>query len=121
MARKALLGGLATVVAVATMLVPVTPAQATPTPVPVALAFTTTADHVHVRDLPIATRSAILATLGPAGTWVVLTCYSQGQSVFGDQIWYHAVAPVAGYVAGFYLNSGADPAAGVARCPAVPL
>ena len=36
--------------------------------------------------------------------------------VFGDSIWYHIVKPARGFVAGFYLDTGHDPAAGIRPC-----
>jgi hypothetical protein len=43
-------------------------------------------------------------------------CYTHGRAVAGDSTWYHLAAPHAGYVAGYYLNTGRDPAAGIPRC-----
>jgi hypothetical protein len=45
-----------------------------------------------------------------------VNCYAIGGSVFGDSVWYHLVAPHHGFVAGFYLGTGRDPAAGIRRC-----
>jgi hypothetical protein len=54
--------------------------------------------------------------LGRAGSPVVVTCWVRGQSVKGDNVWYRTVAPLRGYVAGAYLNTGRDPARGVPHC-----
>jgi hypothetical protein len=70
---------------------------------------------LRVRSAP-STSAAIVGGLGGVGTRVSVDCYAVGASVFGDQAWYHIVAPVTGYVAGFYLNTGRDPAPGVPRC-----
>jgi hypothetical protein len=62
------------------------------------------------------TSAAVVAVLGAVGTRVAVNCYTLGTSVSGDSVWYHLVAPYTGYVAGFYVNTGRDPAAGVPRC-----
>ena len=78
-------------------------------------AYQTVATGLRVRSAP-RTSAATVAVLGPAGTSVAVDCYTLGASVSGDSAWYHIVAPYKGYVAGFYLNTGRDPAAGVPRC-----
>jgi len=70
---------------------------------------------LRVRSAP-RTTAARVAVLGAAGTRVAVNCWSLGNSVFGDSAWYHIVAPYTGYVAGFYLGTGRDPAAGIPRC-----
>jgi len=70
---------------------------------------------LRVRSAP-STSAAIVGGLGGVGSRVSVDCYAVGASVFGDQAWYHIVAPITGYVAGFYLNTGRDPAPGVPRC-----
>ena len=62
------------------------------------------------------TSAATVDVLGPAGTRVAVDCFVSGGSVFGDHAWYHLVAPHTGYVAGYYLNTGVDPAPGVPLC-----
>jgi hypothetical protein len=78
------------------------------------LSYRTTGTHVRIRQAPTAT-SAIVTTLGSTGTSVSLTCYLTGQSVFGDAYWYRATYSGAssddhGYIAGYWLNTGPDPA-----------
>jgi hypothetical protein len=70
---------------------------------------------LRVRSAP-STSAQIVGGLGAAGSRVSVDCYAVGTSVFGDHAWYHIVAPATGYVAGFYLNTGRDPAPGVPRC-----
>jgi len=77
--------------------------------------FRTLATGLHVRTGPH-TSAAVVAVLGAAGTKVTVNCYAIGGAVFGDSVWYHLVAPHHGFVAGFYLNTGRDPAAGIRRC-----
>lgn len=45
-----------------------------------------------------------------------MECWARGSSVFGDKIWYVIVTPRAGFVAGYFLSTGRDPAAGIHRC-----
>jgi Domain of unknown function (DUF1906) len=78
-------------------------------------AYQTVVAALRVRTAP-RTSAATVAVLGAAGTGVAVDCYTVGTAVFGDSAWYHIVAPYTGYVAGFYLNTGRDPAAGVPRC-----
>ena len=77
--------------------------------------FETVLKGLHVRKAPT-TAAPALAVLGAAGTKVTVKCWARGSSVFGDRIWYFIVTPHAGFVAGFYLNTGRDPAAGIHRC-----
>ena len=75
----------------------------------------TTVKNLHVRKKP-STSATVVAVLKNAGTKVTVTCWSRGTKVFGDPIWYHISKPHVGFVAGFYLNTGADPAAGIPNC-----
>ena len=75
----------------------------------------TTIKNLHVRTKPSTSATAV-AVLAKAGTKVTVNCWARGTSVFGDPIWYHITKPHVGFVAGFYLNTGADPAAGIASC-----
>ena len=70
---------------------------------------------VHIRYWPAA-YAQLLGTLGRVGASVSVNCYTYGQDIQGDAIWYHVVRPRAGYVAGLHLNTGRDPAPGVPRC-----
>jgi hypothetical protein len=77
--------------------------------------YSTLAHGLHVRTRPT-TAATVVAVLGPAGTEVVVNCYAFGSPVFRDNVWYHIVKPLSGYVSGFYLNTGRDPAAGIPAC-----
>jgi len=78
-------------------------------------AYQTVVAGLRVRTAP-RTSAQTVAVLGAAGSQVAVDCYATGTAVSGDSIWYHIVAPYTGYVAGYYLNSGRDPAAGVRQC-----
>jgi hypothetical protein len=101
------------------------PASAAPQPVTAAQhvqasahVYRTLIKGLHVRKAPTTT-APVRAVLGAAGTRVSVNCYAIGGSVFGDRVWYLIVKPHAGFVAGFYLNTGADPAKGVPACNAL--
>jgi hypothetical protein len=70
---------------------------------------------VHIRFWPSAF-AARLATLGRVGSEVAVNCYSYGESIRGDRIWYHITRPVSGFVSGTHLNTGRDPAPGIPAC-----
>ena len=82
---------------------------------PVARAYRTKAKGLRVRAAAN-TSAKVLAVLGAVGTSVTVNCYALGTAIGGDNVWYHITAPHAGYVGGFYLNTGRDPAAGIPRC-----
>jgi hypothetical protein len=71
-------------------------------------------------NLRIRTAPSITATISgylvKIGSKVTINCYVNGSSIFGDTVWYHALMPAVGYVAGRFLNTGGDPAPGVPRC-----
>jgi hypothetical protein len=57
------------------------------------------------------TSTAIVTTMLDLGSPVTLSCYVRGSSVAGDPWWYRATFINAhGYVAGFWVNTGPDPA-----------
>src|SRR5439155_24114499 len=76
--------------------------------------------HTPAHRLPGRTAPATGATtivrLGAAGSEVTVNCFVVGSPVFGDSVWYHITKPLSGFVAGFYLDTGRDPAPGVPAC-----
>ena len=77
--------------------------------------YSTLANGLHVRTAPT-TAATTIVQLGQAGSAVTVNCFTVGSSVFGDSVWYHIVKPLSGYVAGFYLDTGRDPAPGIRHC-----
>lgn len=77
--------------------------------------YHTVVKGLHIRLKPT-TYSKILTVLGAVGTTVTVSCYTDGQNVTGDAVWYHTLTPTAGYVAGLNLDTGYDPAPGVPKC-----
>ena len=80
--------------------------------------YRTVVPGLRVRKAP-RTTAPVVHVLGPAGSRVTVTCFTIGSPVGGDKVWYRIVAPATGFVAGFYLNTGRDPAAGVPPCVVV--
>jgi len=79
--------------------------------------YLTVGTRVNLRSSPN-TNSAIVANMVQSGTEVSLSCYVGGQSVFGDVYWYKASFGTShGYVSGYWVNTGPDPAAtALPRC-----
>jgi len=71
--------------------------------------------NLRIRTAP-STAATITGHLVSIGSRVKVTCYVTGSAVFDDPVWYHAVSPASGFVAGRMLNTGGDPAPGVPRC-----
>jgi hypothetical protein len=120
--RLALAAAGAPLAAALTMVMLAGPAAAAPQPAQAALerqasshVYSTLITGLHVRKAPTTAAPAV-AVLGPFGTKVTVKCWARGSSVFGDRIWYLIVTPHTGFVAGFYLNTGRDPAAGIQHC-----
>lgn len=77
--------------------------------------YQTVVAGLRVRNAPSAS-APVIGMLGAVGSRAGVNCYALGSSVSGDSVWYHLVSPDIGYVAGFYLNTGHDPAAGIPQC-----
>ncbi len=77
--------------------------------------YPTKVTGLRVRSGP-STRFRTLHVLGRAGTLVRIRCYKVGQRINGDPIWYNITKPYTGYVSGFWLRTGPDPAPGIPRC-----
>jgi len=71
--------------------------------------------NLHIRTEP-SIGAPISGYLANVGSKVVVSCYQSGTAIYGDPVWYHAVAPIVGYVAGRLLNTGGDPAPNVPHC-----
>jgi len=77
--------------------------------------YQTVVPGLLVHNAPQAS-AAMVDVLGVTGSRVAVNCYALGDSVSGDSVWYHLVAPHTGYAAGFYLSTGHDPAHGIPQC-----
>jgi hypothetical protein len=79
---------------------------------------TITLTYVNQRSAPTS-NSGLFGTLSPRQT-IILFCWTYGQSINGDNIWY-LEQPVGGqflgaYVTGYYLDTGRDPAPPIPKC-----
>lgn len=73
--------------------------------------FETVGTEVRLRA-GAATNTAILTVMLDYGTSLTLSCYTTGESILGDQYWYRAsLGQTHGYVSGYWVNTGPDPAA----------
>lgn len=74
--------------------------------------------NVYARTAPSTTASTTYLYQG--GQVVYYYCYTTGTSVNGDNVWYwtrpNPQSSYAGYVAGWWLETGADPNGKVAHC-----
>jgi hypothetical protein len=78
---------------------------------------------VNVRAQPTS-QSQFIVTL-PYQSWFSLDCWTTGESIHGDNVWYRGIytdyqngVPVAidGWVTGYYLATGHDPASPIGHC-----
>ena len=73
----------------------------------------TTAPGLNVRAAP-STSSKIVGRMSTAGTAVSIDCYTHGQSIYGQTMWYRLAAPHHGYVTAYYVQ--ADPGDVIHAC-----
>jgi uncharacterized protein YraI len=66
----------------------------------------TTVAGLNVRAGP-STSSKIVAKLTSAGSAVSIDCYTHGQSINGQTMWYRIAAPHRGYVTAYYVQADA--------------
>ena len=64
----------------------------------------TTVPGLNVRAGP-STSSKIVARMSSAGTAVYIDCYTRGQSIYGQTIWYRITQPHKGYVTAYYVRT----------------
>jgi Bacterial SH3 domain len=121
--RLALAAAGAPLVATMTTVMLASPSSAAPQAVKAAAVRQASSGHVfrtlhtglRVRRRPN-TSAKVVDVLGVVGSKVTVNCFTHGSTVLGDSIWYHIVKPRDGFVAGFYLGTGGDPAAGIRHC-----
>jgi hypothetical protein len=78
----------------------------------------TLVSRIRVRSEP-ATTAKVTGTIKRSGTRVTISCYSRGDRVAGNPVWYQLARPVKGFVTSYYIDSHYDPVSGVTRCAAV--
>ncbi len=67
----------------------------------------TTVPGLNVRAGP-STSSKIVAKMNSAGSAVYIECYTRGQSINGQTMWYRITAPHRGYVTAYYVRADAN-------------
>jgi uncharacterized protein YraI len=67
----------------------------------------TTVSGLNVRAGP-STSSKIVGRMSTAGTAVSIDCYTRGQSINGQTMWYRITAPHRGYVTAYYVRADAN-------------
>lgn len=87
---------------------------------------TTTVNDVVMRACPHIKTCKQTGFLTISGSVVYVYCYTTGDDVHGDKIWYDGATGSVpnsrpstlsiGYVAGYYLQTGHDPHPGIAKC-----
>jgi len=80
--------------------------------------FHTVGTNVNVRACSDANNSIckVVKVLKAKGTAVTAVCWIEGSDVNGDNIWYEIQSPVHGSIAGYWVDSGHDPASGMGHC-----
>ncbi|SDJ67216.1 hypothetical protein SAMN04487820_101189 [Actinopolyspora mzabensis] len=74
---------------------------------------------LNVRTGPATSYTAL--SRAPEGKSMAIDCWSFGESIKGDNIWYYitwvsSFDGHSGFVTGYYLNTGPDPAPGIPQC-----
>lgn len=67
----------------------------------------TTIDGLQVRSGP-GTGNGVVAEIPRSGTPVRVTCWSRGEPVLGDTVWYRINGPEVGWVTNYYVRSTSD-------------
>jgi uncharacterized protein YraI len=64
----------------------------------------TTVAGLNVRAGP-STSSKIVAKVSNAGSAVYIECYTRGESIYGQTVWYRISQPHKGYVTAYYVRT----------------
>ena len=75
----------------------------------------TTVPGLNVRAGP-STSSKVVGRMSTAGTAVSIDCYTRGQSIYGQTIWYRITAPHKGYVTAYYVRTDSSAAGAKRAC-----
>lgn len=67
----------------------------------------TSIDGLNVRAAPT-TASEVVGTIDEVDTSVRIECYTAGEPVRGDPVWYRISRPVDGYVTNYYVTTTGD-------------
>jgi hypothetical protein len=61
-------------------------------------------------------RARSVAVIGRAGSRILVRCWTRGESIRGNNIWFLTTTPRAGFVPGAFLFPGAHGLRGLPRC-----
>jgi uncharacterized protein YgiM (DUF1202 family) len=75
----------------------------------------TTVSGLNIRSKPT-TASRVVGKLSTAGASVQVVCFTRGQSIHGQTMWYRISAPHTGYVSGYYIRADSSTRANTPRC-----
>jgi hypothetical protein len=76
---------------------------------------TTTVSGLNIRAAPT-TASPILGRLDSAGTEVGIDCFTHGQNIHGQTLWYRISQPRTGYVTAYYVQTDGNVLATTHSC-----
>jgi Bacterial SH3 domain len=74
-----------------------------------------TVPGLNVRAAP-STASRIVGRLTTAGTSVNIVCYTRGQPIHGQTLWYRISQPRKGYVTAYYVRADSSTRANTPSC-----
>lgn len=66
-----------------------------------------TVPRLNIRAAPT-TASAIVGKVSGTGAAVQVTCYTRGEAIGGQTLWYRISQPHPGYVTAYYIHSDSD-------------
>lgn len=75
----------------------------------------TTIDGLNVRAAPT-TASAVVGSVAEVETRVEIECWTRGEPVRGDDVWFRIGAPYVGYVTNYYVQTTGDVMSAEDRC-----
>lgn len=62
---------------------------------------------LNVRAEPT-TASAVVGSIPEVDTRVEIECYTRGEPIYGDTVWYRISEPIGGYVTNYYVETTGD-------------
>ena len=74
-----------------------------------------TVSGLNIRAAPT-TASRVVGRLSGAGSSVQVECFTRGQAIHGQTIWYRISAPHRGYVTGYYVRADSTTRSNTPRC-----
>ena len=74
-----------------------------------------TVSGLNIRAAPT-TASRVVGRLSGAGSSVQVECFTRGQAIHGQTIWYRISAPHRGYVTGYYVRADSTTRTNTPRC-----